>query len=576
MSSDDRTPLGLGAFAKILRVVERSSGQAFAMKVMNRPNFAMRGIGHQIEAEISAMRRSAEAGLCRHVVHLFEHIEEGDQVFLRIELCTCDLLRYANQQPGSRIREAEARVWGRQLCLGLRDLHSLGVIHRDVKPDNLLRAVDGTLKIADFGWCADLRDAPASLAGTFQYMAPEILGREGVQTEAVDVWSSGVSLLQLLTGRHVLKTYLGPGSTGVSATDPNRATSLKTGWLIAEIREKCPPAESVRPEFLSHCCWAILRWLLVPDAASRCSVAEALEHPWLQDANGAVVDGLEEGLRDLEQPGCNLASPVLHVPTPARSRVQVTSPVAPDGEEAPEVPEPTSARHCSPPSSAVRRLRSGPAPVPGGSLSVQAASPLGAVEPTLDGRAGLRALPVGTARRDKELRSIAEAAFAEAGAVSAPLGRSVTARQARREVSPSLGSLGKSTTVVFTLTGGGSAVLPIGGRSPDAPGSTPATPAPPAPSPPTHAGYSGPSLVAQVASQKQLSTPVQRLSPRPYTSPMATRGALALPVPPALPGAVPAVAVPWRPPQSRPGGVAEPWGPASPMLRSVVLKCRPA
>merc|ERR1719215_1912205 len=109
--------------------------------------------------------------------------------------------------------------WTMQLMSGLRDLHNLGILHRDIKPENLL--------IADVGWCADLRDAPSSLAGTFQYMAPEMLLQRGVQTEAVDVWSSGVTMTQLLTGRQLLTTYLGPNATGLSATDPHQATKVK-------------------------------------------------------------------------------------------------------------------------------------------------------------------------------------------------------------------------------------------------------------------------------------------------------------------------------------------------------------
>lgn len=230
------------------------------------------------------MRRTSETNWCRHIVRLFGQCEENDHVYLRMELCQCDLLRYTNAQIESRLCESEASTWTRQLYLGLRDLHCLGILHRDIKPENLLIAADGTLRIADFGWCADLRDAPCTLAGTFLYMAPEVLGERGIQTEAIDVWSAGVTVLQLLTGRPMLTTYLGPGSSGLSATDPHRATKMKTGWLIAEITEKCPPPEDKRPSDVSWCCWDFLRQLLVPDMHERISVADALAHPWLEES----------------------------------------------------------------------------------------------------------------------------------------------------------------------------------------------------------------------------------------------------------------------------------------------------
>lgn len=244
----------------------------------------MRGIGGQLDAEVSTMRRTSETNWCRHIVKLFGQCEENDHVYLRMELCQCDLLRYTNAQAESRLRESEAATWTRQLYLGLRDLHCLGILHRDIKPENLLVATDGTLRIADFGWCADLRDAPSTLAGTFLYMAPEVLSERGIQTEAIDVWSAGVTVLQLLTGRPMLTTYLGPGSSGLSATDPHRATKMKTGWLLAEIAEKCPPPEDKRPADVSWRCWDFLRQLLVPNVCERISVADALAHPWLEES----------------------------------------------------------------------------------------------------------------------------------------------------------------------------------------------------------------------------------------------------------------------------------------------------
>lgn len=275
--------LGGGAFAKVFRVLERSSGAAFAMKVMNRPNFAMRGIGAQVDAEIDAMRRAVRSRQgCRHVLRLADVVEEKDYVYLRLELCACDLLRYTSMQPDGRLCEAEARKYAAQLMAGISDLHALGVLHRDLKPENLLLTEDACLKIADFGWCADVRDSPCSLAGTLQYMAPEMLEGE-VQTEAVDVWSSGITVWQLLVGRPFLSTYLGPGATEVSHTDPHQSTNLRTAWLLDEIRGKCPPTEDLRPEQVNETCWDLLKGMLHHSVLDRVSTAEALRHPWLEE-----------------------------------------------------------------------------------------------------------------------------------------------------------------------------------------------------------------------------------------------------------------------------------------------------
>jgi len=274
--------LGGGAFAKISRVVERCSGQPFAMKVMSRPNFTLRGIEAQVDAEIEAMKRCSEVEKCRHVLRFWDVTEERDHVYIRMEFCICDLLRYASCQTSGRLTESDGRHWASQLLEGLWDIHQLGILHRDIKPDNLLCTGDGTLKIGDFGWCAELAAAPSGLAGTLQYMAPEVLAHE-VQTEAVDVWSAGVTVLQLLSGRPLLTTYLGPGATGISATDPHQAIKVKTSRLLTEIHDCCPLHEDECPSHMSPMSWDFIRTLLVPEVGDRATVLEALGHPWLAE-----------------------------------------------------------------------------------------------------------------------------------------------------------------------------------------------------------------------------------------------------------------------------------------------------
>lgn len=277
------TFLGGGAFAKVFRLVERPTGASFAMKVMSRPNFAMRGIGAQVDAEIDAMRVANHLG-CRNVVRLEDVVEESDYVYMRLELCTCDLLRYASLQPEGRLSEEQARRYATQLMSGLADLHTLGIIHRDLKPENMLLSEDSSLRIADFGWCADVRDAPSSLAGTLQYMAPEMLEGSEAQTEAVDLWSAGITVWQLLTNRAFLTTYIGPGATELSHHDAQQSTNLRTQWLVEEIRAKCPLTEALRPDSAGAACFDLLRRLLQPEVRHRATAAEALSHIWLGKA----------------------------------------------------------------------------------------------------------------------------------------------------------------------------------------------------------------------------------------------------------------------------------------------------
>jgi len=285
--STDSPVLGSGAFAEVFQVRHRTTSQCFAVKVMSRPNFAMRGIEHQLEAEIRAMRLAStvqQDPSNANVVQLYDVAEEDDNVFMLLELCPCgDVLSQLRQQSLGHFEEGIVSEWARQLLQGLRTLHAIGILHRDIKPDNLLCTAEGRLKIADFGWCAELADQPTTLAGTFHYMAPEVL-QTTLQTEKADVWSTGVALYHLLVGLPLFTTFIGPGATQLSERDPHEATALRRKWLLEEISATCPPALDRRPRNLSLLCWDFLRGLLVPEVFQRASVDEALRHPWLAES----------------------------------------------------------------------------------------------------------------------------------------------------------------------------------------------------------------------------------------------------------------------------------------------------
>lgn len=272
----DHPCLGRGSFGKILRIVEKSSGQQFAMKIMDRSFFSSRGMDKQLAMEVEAQRRCS-LRRCRHVVRSLDSVIEGNLLFVRMELCCGNIAKMAASRQGGHLVESDMVPWATQLLLGLFDMHCVGVLHRDIKPDNLLLSADGTLKIADFGWAADLHEKPTSVAGTFSYMAPEVLDREA-QTEAVDVWSAGATLVQLLTGRILV---MPPAATGFSMTNQLMADHVQRSTLLREILMTCPPPQQLRPAHVSHCCWALLRRMLNKEVGRRVSVPQALHHPWL-------------------------------------------------------------------------------------------------------------------------------------------------------------------------------------------------------------------------------------------------------------------------------------------------------
>lgn len=158
-----------------------------------------------------------QLGAHERVVGFVEYIVEAKRALLLLELVPGgDLENLANSHPDG-VDEAAVHGIALDLLSALRYCHARGVAHRDVKLANCLVAVDGSLRLADFGHAATWQvDAPAAdltafttapplhdKVGTKSFCAPEIIacGAEGYRGPPADVWSAGVCLFALLSGR---------------------------------------------------------------------------------------------------------------------------------------------------------------------------------------------------------------------------------------------------------------------------------------------------------------------------------------------------------------------------------------
>ena len=187
--------IGRGGMSDVYEALDVRTGISVAIKVVRSgdPEFVQR-----LSHEARALESFEHPGLVR----LFDTGLAGDQAYLVMEYV--DGITLAELLRRGPLSAAETAALGATLADALAYVHERGIVHRDVKPSNILRASSGKTMLGDFG-IAQLRDAATltitgTMLGTVSYMAPEQLEDNQVGPSA-DLWSLGIVLLECLTGR---------------------------------------------------------------------------------------------------------------------------------------------------------------------------------------------------------------------------------------------------------------------------------------------------------------------------------------------------------------------------------------
>ncbi|KAI0058406.1 CMGC/MAPK/ERK protein kinase [Artomyces pyxidatus] len=286
--------LGQGAYGCVVAAKHRRTGEGCAIKKITNIN-TKRILTKRCLREIKLLhhfRRHKNITCLYDMDIVFGPDGNFDEVYLYEELMEADL--HAIIRSGQPLSDAHFQSFIYQTLCGLKYIHSANVLHRDLKPGNLLVNADCELKICDFGLARGFNQAQkqgfmTEYVATRWYRAPEIMLSFANYASAIDVWSVGCILAELLAGKPIFKGrdyvdqlnqilhYLGT---------PSEDTLRRVGSPRAQDYIRSLPIKPRVPfqQLFPHAnplALDLLAKMLNFDPAKRITCEQALEHPYL-------------------------------------------------------------------------------------------------------------------------------------------------------------------------------------------------------------------------------------------------------------------------------------------------------
>jgi serine/threonine protein kinase len=189
--------IGKGAFGKVTLGIHKLTGKYVAIKAIDKNYMKDDFSKKKVFQEVFILKKIRHS----NIIRLLEVFESPKHFLMVMEYAGGgDLLQFVKQR--KRLEELDAKYIFKQIVYGLGHCHCRSVLHRDIKLDNILMDLEGSIKICDFGVSRIINKGQLiqEQCGTPAYLAPEIIADEGYEGFYVDIWSLGVLLYAMLQG----------------------------------------------------------------------------------------------------------------------------------------------------------------------------------------------------------------------------------------------------------------------------------------------------------------------------------------------------------------------------------------
>ena len=259
LTIDDFTLLsviGRGYFGKVMLVRKKGTDEYYALKSVRKTKLAESGKMASIVAERNIMMMIRNP----FIVKLCFAFQTEKKFYLGQEYAPGGDLYFYMQHHGL-VHIDDARLYVAEIAIAMEHLHELGVVYRDLKPENVLFGRQGHVKLTDFGLAKNILESSTNtFCGTMDYMAPEMV-KSQPYSFAVDWWALGVVLCEMVTGK---LPFCGDGTSNCK-----------------KLCDAICNSEPVIGECADEDARDMIRMLLTKDEEKRPGFAEIQRHPFL-------------------------------------------------------------------------------------------------------------------------------------------------------------------------------------------------------------------------------------------------------------------------------------------------------